>query len=65
MYTFIDCSVDFHVLVLGTAAWPLQGPASDLKMPVELLKTYERFEGFYMNKHRLLATLYLTCQLYR
>lgn len=50
-YDSKELSVDFHVLVLGTAAWPLQGPASDLKMPVELLKTYERFEGFYMNKH--------------
>ncbi|KAK4705022.1 cullin 1, partial [Phenoliferia sp. Uapishka_3] len=47
-----DKSIDFQVLVLGTAAWPLVGPPCDLKLPVELLKTYERFERFYMNKHR-------------
>lgn len=46
-----DLSLDFQVLVLGTAAWPLTGPTSDLKLPTELLKTYERFERFYMNKH--------------
>ncbi|KAI5475829.1 hypothetical protein MNV49_000793 [Pseudohyphozyma bogoriensis] len=46
-----EITVDFHVLVLATGQWPLQGPSSDLKMPSELLKTYERFEGFYMSKH--------------
>lgn len=44
--------VDFHVLILGTAAWPLTGPTTDLKLPTELLKTYERFMGFYHNKHK-------------
>jgi cullin 1 len=46
-----ELGVDFHVLVLNTAAWPLSGPSTDLKLPVELLKTHERFEGFYGNKH--------------
>lgn len=46
-----DLELDFHILVLGTAAWPLQPPTSELKMPTELVKTYERFHGFYMNKH--------------
>lgn len=49
--SFFSVIVDFQVLVLGTAAWPLTGPTSDLKLPTELLKTYERFERFYMNKH--------------
>ena len=44
-------AVDFHVLVLGTAAWPLTVPPSNIKIPAEMLKTYERFMGFYMNKH--------------
>ena len=46
-----ELELDFHILVLGTAAWPLQPPTSELKMPTELVKTYERFHGFYMNKH--------------
>ena len=48
----MQCAVDFHVLVLGTAAWPLTGPTTELKIPTEMLKMFERFEGFYMNKHR-------------
>ena len=48
---FLTIAVDFHVLVLNTSAWPLSGQATDLKMPIELIKTRERFEGFYDHKH--------------
>lgn len=44
-------TVDFDVNVLGTSSWPLTVPPSDIKIPAELLKTYERFEAFYMHKH--------------
>lgn len=56
--------VDFDVAVLGTSFWPLTTPTSDLKVPPELLKTYERFEGFYMNKHsgRKLTWLWQHCR---
>lgn len=46
-----ELSVDFHVLVLGTSSWPLTRPTTELKLPAELMKTYERFEGFYGSKH--------------
>ena len=45
-------TVDFHILVLGTAAWPLTAPTEPMHIPQELLKTYERFLGFYNNKYR-------------
>ncbi|KAM0751648.1 Cullin-domain-containing protein [Meredithblackwellia eburnea MCA 4105] len=43
--------LDFHVLVLSTASWPIVAGQNELKLPNELLKTYERFELFYLNKH--------------
>lgn len=56
--------VDFDVAVLGTSYWPLTTPSSDLNVPAELLKTYERFEGFYMNKYsgRKLTWLWQHCR---
>jgi hypothetical protein len=44
-------TVDFHVLVLGTAHWPLTPPTTELNIPADLLKTYERFMLYYNNKH--------------
>jgi len=46
-----DLYVDFHILVLGTAAWPMTAPTEPMHIPQELLKTYERFLGFYNNKY--------------
>lgn len=46
-----ELNVDFEVAILGTSSWPLTTPSSPLKVPPELLKTYERFEGFYNSKH--------------
>ncbi|KAH8921932.1 Cullin-domain-containing protein [Atractiella rhizophila] len=46
-----DLSVDFHVLVLGTSAWPLQAPTTEMDIPRELQKTHSRFVNYYQNKH--------------
>ncbi|KAJ3056350.1 hypothetical protein HK097_007329 [Rhizophlyctis rosea] len=46
-----DELLDFSVLVLGTASWPLTAPKTEFNIPAELLKTYERFQGFYTQKH--------------
>ncbi|BGP58323.1 hypothetical protein JCM8202_002945 [Rhodotorula sphaerocarpa] len=46
-----DLNVDFSVLVLGTAQWPLTAPSTKLNMPAELAKSKERFEQYYLNKH--------------
>ncbi|KAI9205908.1 Cullin [Polychytrium aggregatum] len=43
--------LDFGILVLGTASWPLQPPATQFNIPDDLLKTYERFQLFYQNKY--------------
>ncbi|KEI37061.1 uncharacterized protein L969DRAFT_78791 [Mixia osmundae IAM 14324] len=56
--------VDFSVLVLSTAAWPLSAGPTDLKLPAELLKTFERFKSFYDTKHtgRKLNWLWTHCK---
>ncbi|GAA5976152.1 hypothetical protein JCM5350_000332 [Sporobolomyces pararoseus] len=46
-----ELTVDFNIQVLGTSAWPLTAPTTNLNMPAELVKTKERFEAYYMNKH--------------
>ncbi|KAJ3383955.1 hypothetical protein HDU84_003273 [Entophlyctis sp. JEL0112] len=43
--------LDFSIYVLNTASWPLQASASGFNIPEDLVKTYERFQGFYQNKH--------------
>ncbi|GAA6059887.1 hypothetical protein JCM10212_005270 [Sporobolomyces blumeae] len=59
-----DLTVDFSILVLGTSAWPLSAPSTQLNMPAELVKTKERFEAYYMNKHsgRKLTWLWQQCR---
>ena len=47
-----DDSYDFNILVLATGQWPLSAPTSPFNIPEELLKTYERFQRFYQNKHQ-------------
>lgn len=54
---FENLTVDFHILVLGTAAWPLTAPTEPMHIPQELLKTYERFLGFYNNKYRWVSVI--------
>ncbi|GAA6029019.1 hypothetical protein NBRC10512_001646 [Rhodotorula toruloides] len=46
-----ELSIDFQCLVLGTSSWPLAAPTAKLNLPAELLKTKDRFEHYYMNKH--------------
>lgn len=46
-----DEILDFHILVLGTASWPLQAPTSGFNIPDDVIKTYERFQHFYGQKH--------------
>ncbi|CAG8586993.1 797_t:CDS:10 [Ambispora leptoticha] len=43
--------VDFSVLVLGTASWPLQPSTTNFNIPEEVEKTFQRFKMFYQNKH--------------
>jgi len=43
--------VDFSILVLSTASWPLTPPATQFNLPSELVKSYERFQNFYTTKH--------------
>ena len=43
--------LDFNILVLGTANWPLQPQTTGFNLPEDLLKTYDRFQRFYNNKH--------------
>ncbi|KAG0231395.1 hypothetical protein BGW42_006523 [Actinomortierella wolfii] len=46
-----DMGVDFSIMVLGTASWPLQPPSTSFNLPDDLVKTYERFQKFYQDKH--------------
>ncbi|KND03333.1 uncharacterized protein SPPG_02377 [Spizellomyces punctatus DAOM BR117] len=46
-----DDLTDFHILVGGTASWPLHASPSGFNIPSELLKTYERFQNFYNHKY--------------
>lgn len=56
--------LDFSILVLSTASWPLNAPTSPFNIPSELLKTYERFSKHYESKHsgRKLNWLYNLCK---
>ncbi|KAG0050195.1 hypothetical protein BGZ83_005027 [Gryganskiella cystojenkinii] len=44
-------NLDFSILVLGTASWPLTPPTTSFNLPDEVVKTYERFQAFYQDKH--------------
>ncbi|KAM0789674.1 hypothetical protein ACM66B_006536 [Microbotryomycetes sp. NB124-2] len=59
-----ELTVDAEFQVLNTASWPLSTPSSELKVPAELLKTYERFNGYYTTKHsgRKLTWLWQHCK---
>lgn len=37
--------------MLSTASWPITAPSTKLILPPELLKTKDRFEQYYTNKH--------------
>lgn len=43
--------IDAYYKVLGTGMWPLQPPTTPFVPPQELVRTYERFQNFYVSKH--------------
>jgi cullin 1 len=56
--------VDATYQVLGTGFWPLQPPNTPFAPPEVIVKTYERFQTFYNNKHggRKLTWLWHLCK---
>src|SRR5690606_7316970 len=63
-YDSSENSIDFYIRVLGTASWPLQPPSTPFNLPEDVVKTYERFQAFYQNKHsgRKLNWLFQLCK---
>ncbi|KAJ8662605.1 hypothetical protein O0I10_001567 [Lichtheimia ornata] len=57
-------NVDFNILVLGAGQWPLQPPNTTFNLPEDVVKTYDRFQKFYQNKHsgRKLNWLFQSCK---
>jgi cullin 1 len=57
-------AVDSNYHVLGTGFWPLTPPATQFIPPPEIVKTYERFQHFYFDKHngRKLTWLWNLCK---
>lgn len=57
-------AVDSNYHVLGTGFWPLTPPATQFIPPPEIVKTYERFQSFYFDKHngRKLTWLWNLCK---
>ena len=43
--------VDAYYNILGTGFWPLRPSATPFAPPQELVRTYERFQNFYLTKH--------------
>lgn len=56
--------VDAHFQVLGTGFWPLNPPNTAFSAPPEIVKTAERFQKFYFDKHngRKLTWLWQLCK---
>ncbi|KAI9374976.1 Cullin [Aspergillus egyptiacus] len=56
--------VDSHFQILGTGFWPLNPPSTDFLAPSEIVKTAERFQKFYFDKHngRKLTWLWQLCK---
>ena len=57
-------AVDSNYHVLGTGFWPLTPPATQFIPPPEIVRTYERFQSFYFDKHngRKLTWLWNLCK---
>ena len=57
-------AVDPTYSVLGTGFWPLTAPNTEFIAPPEIVKTYERFQKFYFDKHsgRKLTWLWQLCK---
>ncbi|KAJ1913497.1 ubiquitin ligase (cullin) of SCF [Tieghemiomyces parasiticus] len=41
----------FHMLVLGTAAWPLTAPTTAFRVPDDVVPAYQKFERYYDTQH--------------
>jgi cullin 1 len=56
--------VDSHFQILGTGFWPLTAPSTSFLAPPEIVKTSERFQKFYCDKHngRKLTWLWQLCK---
>ena len=57
-------AVDPQYHVLGTGFWPLQPPNTAFIPPQDIVRTYERFQKFYFEKHngRKLTWLWQLCK---
>ncbi|KZF23470.1 Cullin-domain-containing protein, partial [Xylona heveae TC161] len=57
-------AVDPHFYILGTGFWPLTPPNTNFIPPPVIVKTYERFQKFYYEKHsgRKLTWLWQLCK---
>ena len=57
-------AVDPTYNILGTGFWPLQPPNTSFIPPQDIVKTYERFQKFYFEKHtgRKLTWLWQLCK---
>lgn len=57
-------AVDSNYHILGTGFWPLTPPNTDFYPPADIVKTYERFQNFYFQKHsgRKLTWLWQLCK---
>ena len=57
-------AVDPQFYVLGTGFWPLTPPNTAFIPPQDIVKTYERFQRFYFDKHsgRKLTWLWQLCK---
>jgi len=57
-------AVDPLYYILGTGFWPLQPPTTTFIPPQDIVKTYERFQKYYNEKHsgRKLTWLWQLCK---
>ncbi|KAI4210066.1 MAG: hypothetical protein LQ351_007056 [Letrouitia transgressa] len=57
-------AVDPHYHILGTGFWPLTAPTTTFIPPQDIVKTYNRFQSFYFEKHngRKLTWLWQLCK---
>ncbi|KAL9104037.1 MAG: hypothetical protein Q9163_000976 [Psora crenata] len=57
-------AVDSNYHVLGTGFWPLTAPNTNFIPPADIVRTYERFQNFYFQKHngRKLTWLWQLCK---
>ena len=56
--------IDAYYNILGTGFWPLQPSTTPFAPPQEIVRTYERFQNFYLTKHggRKLTWLWHLCK---